>query len=84
MIDSLLVVESKLGIQNGEHALIQGCKEMIHGFFQIEFTACVVVFQIAEEIGKDFAILFVQDAVCSFKHVVKVSFRVFQQLTKEF
>lgn len=80
----ILVVESKLGVQNGKHALVEGGKEVIHGFFQVEFASSVVVFQVAEEVGEDFAVLLVEDAISPFEHVVEIAFRVLQQLTEEF
>lgn len=73
-----------MGVQDGKHSLVEGREKMIHGFFQVEFAASVVIFQVAEEVGKDFAVLFVENAISPFEHVVKIAFRVFQQLTKEF
>ena len=79
----LLVVESELGVEDGEHALVEGGEEVIHGFLQVQFAARVVLLQVAEQVGEHFAVLLVQNAVRPFEHVVKVAFRVLQQLLEE-
>lgn len=80
----LLVVEAELGVENAKHALVEGGEKVIHGLFEIDFAARVVVLEVAEQIGKHLAVLLVQYAVRPLEHVVKIALRVVQQLAEEF
>ncbi len=84
IFQSLLVIEAELCVEDGKHSLIECRKEVIHGFFQVQFSFRIIVFQIPEEIRKDFTILLVEDAVGSLEHVVEITFRVLQKFSEEF
>jgi len=77
--DYSLFIKGILGVQHGEHFLVQRVEELVHDLQQIHATVGEVRFQLLEEIREDIRISLVDDAVCANEHTIELGSRLFQQ-----
>uniref|UniRef100_A0A8D8U748 Uncharacterized protein n=1 Tax=Cacopsylla melanoneura TaxID=428564 RepID=A0A8D8U748_9HEMI len=67
----IFVVKRVLGIEHGEHLLVEDAEEIVHHFYQIDISLGEVFLQLFKQVGKQERVLFVDDAVRSLEHVVE-------------
>lgn len=79
----LLVIKLVLHVEHGEHLLVQHVEEVVERLGQIDLAARVVALQFDEQIAEHVRILFVDDAVGSFEHIVELLFRFGEELHEE-
>lgn len=72
-----------VGVDDGEHLLVEGVKEALHGVHEVYFTLGVVVFQLLKQVSEHKGVLLVNDAIRALKHVVKSSLGIRQHLLEE-
>lgn len=72
-----------VGVDDGEHLLVEGVKEALHGVHEVYFTLGVVVFQLLKQVSEHKGVLLVNDAIRALKHVVKPSLGIRQHLLEE-
>lgn len=77
------IVELVLSVDDGEHTLVEYDEEGVHDFGESDAAAVVVPLELVEEVGEDGRVLQVDDAICSFEHLVELAFRAHHHRTKE-
>lgn len=64
-----------LTIEHGEHFLVKRVEKILHHQFEIDLAFAVIPFQLFKEVGEEISVLFVDNAIRGFEHIVKVFLR---------
>ena len=77
-------IKCVLGVEDGEHPLVEMGEELPQGFLQVDVPALVVRLQFFEEVGEDVAVPLIEDPVRLLEHEVEVALGMSKQLCEEF
>ena len=67
----LRIIEAMLGIEDGEHSLVESAEKLSQSTLQVDFTVVVIVLEVSEEIYEDVRVPLVDDTVSFVKELVK-------------
>ena len=77
-------IKCVLGVENGEHSLVEMREKLPQGLLQVDVPALVVRLQVFEEVGEDVAVPLIEDPIRLLEHEVEVALGMSQQLCEEF
>ena len=77
-------IKCVLGVEDGEHSLIEMGEELPQRLLEVDVPALVVCLQVFEEVREDITVPLIEDPVGLLEHEVEVSLGMSKQVCEEF